>query len=318
MSVGPSELANELKTLRKGRGLQAPRLAEQVGPKLRALCGIGENENAASIREKLTKQIRILASGLPEDLRHVVTIALALQPDVQHQFLRERVQSLAEQQRRDVRTIRRRMDEGFDLLAEIAARPIEDRPHGTARGWYVERFEAILRLDKTSPETYERRRIVSDADGLDVLKPTQTQPRDRSQPDHDLNVEAHFGVTLLGKRKVTESRFAFELALPAPLDIGQKHEYGLIVRVPENQLMEPHYVLFPERRCDEFELRIRFDLDRLPSQIWRVDEVFHRDIDENRPTADLLTIDGVGEVHLSFRNLLPGHGYGAQWTAAQS
>jgi hypothetical protein len=150
-----------------------------------------------------------------------------------------------------------------------------------------------------------------------MLQPTQTQPRDRAQPDHDLNVEAHFGVTLLGKRKVTESRFAFDLGLPAPLGIGEKHEYGLIIRVPESQPMVPRYVLFPDRRCDEFELRIRFDLDRLPSQIWRVDEVFHRDIDENRPTADLLTIDGVGEVHLSFKNLLPGHGYGAQWTADQ-
>lgn len=318
MPVGPSELANELKTLRKGRGLQAPRLADQVGPMLRALCGIGENENAASIREKLTKQLRILASGLPEDLRHVVTTALALQPDVQHQFLRERVQSLAEEQRRDVRTIRRRMDEGFDLLAEIAARPIEDRPHGTARGWYVERFEAIMQLDKTSPVSYERRRIVAEADGLDMLKQSHTQPRDRSETEHDLNVEAHFGVTLLGKQKVTESRFAFELALPAPLGIGEKHEYGLIIRVPESQPMVPRYVLFPDRRCDEFELRIRFDLDRPPSQIWRVEEVFHRDIDENQPTADLLTIDGVGEVHLFFRDLLPGHGYGAQWTAHQN
>ncbi|HEY3606411.1 MAG TPA: hypothetical protein VGL06_02875 [Pseudonocardiaceae bacterium] len=313
MSIGSGELASELKTLRKGRGLQAPRLADQVGPMLRALCGIGENESAASIREKLTRQLLILASGLPEDLRHVVTTALALQPDVQHQFLRERVQSLAEQQRRDVRTIRRRMDEGFELLAEIAARPVEDQPQGTARGWYVERIEAIMRLDKTTPETYERRRIVSEADGLDMLQPTQTQPRNPADPEHDLNVEAHFGVRLLGKRKVTGSRFAFHLGLPEPLSIGQKHEYGLIIRVPPSQPMQPHYVMFPERRCDEFELRIRFDLDRLPNQIWRVEEVFHRDVDDNQPSANLLTIDGVGEVHLSFRNLLPGHGYGAQW-----
>jgi hypothetical protein len=313
VSIGPSELANELKTLRKGRGLQAPRLADQVGPMLRALCGIGENESAASIREKLTKQLRILASGLPEDLRHVVTTALALQPDVQHQFLRERVQSLAEQQRRDVRTIRRRMDEGFELLAEIAARPVEDQPHGTARGWYVERLETILRLDKPAPVAYERRRIVSEVDGLDMLKPTQTQPRSHTDPNPDLNVEAHFGVTLLGKYKVTDSRFAFELSLPAPLGLGQKHEYGLIIQVPDSQPMQPHYVVFPERRCDELELRIRFDPDRLPNQIWRVEEVFHRDVDDNQPTQDLLTIDGVGEVHLLFRNLLPGHGYGAQW-----
>lgn len=318
MSIGPGELANELKTLRKGRGLQAPRLAEQVGPMLRALCGIGENETAASIREKLTKQLRILASGLPEDLRHVVTTALALQADVQHQFLRERVQSLAEQQRRDVRTIRRRMDEGFELLAEIAARPVEDQPHGTARGWYVERFEAIMRLDKTPTESYERRRIVSEVEGLDVLQPTYTLPKPRPDSDLDLYVEAHFGVTLLGKHKKTGSRFAFELRLPGPLGISQKHEYGVIMRLPDSQPMRTHYVFFPERRCDEFELRIRFDLDRLPNQIWRVDEVFHRDVDDNQPTQDLLTIDQVGEVNLSFRNLLPGHGYGAQWIVNES
>jgi hypothetical protein len=146
-----------------------------------------------------------------------------------------------------------------------------------------------------------------------MLKPTHTQPRDRSDPNPDLNVEAHFGVTLQGKYKVTDSRFAFELGLPSPLGLGQKHEYGVIIRVPDSQPMQPHFVVFPERRCDEFELRIRFDLDRLPNQIWRVEEVFHRDIDDNEPTQDLLTIDGVGEVHLSFRNLLPGHGYGAQW-----
>ncbi len=314
MPIGPAELASELKTLRKGRGLQAPRLADQVGPQLRQLCGIGENETAASIREKLTKHLRILANGLPEDLRLVVMTALAMQADTQHQFLRERVQFLAEHQRRDVRTIRRRMDEGFELLAEIAARPSADQPRGIVLDWYTDRFEAILRMDKDTPESFERRRIVSERDDLETVQQSITLPRNGPDTvDHDLYCEPHFGVTLVGRHRKPGNRFAYDLGLPVPLMLGQKHEYGLIIRIPDTQQMRTHYVVFPDRRMDELELRIRFSLDGTPSMIWRVEEVFHREIDELQPRS-LLTVDRVGEVRLSFRHLLPGHGYGAQWT----
>lgn len=314
MPIGPTELASELKTLRKGRGLQAPRLAEQVGPMLRELCGIGDNENAASIREKLTRQLRILANGLPDDLRLVVTTALALQADAQHQFLRERVQSLAEQQRRDVRTIRRRMDEGFELLAEIAARPPADQPRGKVLGWYTERLEAIVRIDKEPAEYFERRRIVSEVDGLQTIQQSFTVPKNGpGSDDLDLQCEPHFGVALVGRHRKPASRFAFDFDLPLPLTLGQKHEYGLIWRVPDSRSMRTHYVIFPDRRCDELELRIRFATGRTPDLIWRVDEVFHREVDDPEP-GTLLVIDQVGEISLTFRNLLPGHGYGAQWT----
>ncbi|HEX4723048.1 MAG TPA: hypothetical protein VH333_11070 [Pseudonocardiaceae bacterium] len=318
MPIRPAELASELKTLRKGRGLQAPRLAEQVGPMLRELCGIGENESAASIREKLTKCLHILANGLPEDLRLVVTTALALQADTQHQFLRERVQSLAEHQRRDVRTIRRRMDEGFELLAEIAARPPADQPRGTVLGWYTERLEAILRLDKDSPECFERRLIVAEHDGLEIVQPSITIPRNSSAADdHDLYCEPMFGTTMVDRHRKPGNRFVYDLALPVPLGIGQKHEYGLIWRIPDSQEMRSHYVVFPDRRCDEFELRIRFGADRTPELLWRAEEVFHREIDDPQPEPQTpLAVDRVGEVHVSFRNLLPGHGYGVQWRNA--
>ena len=73
MPTGSTELANELKTLRKGRGLQAPKLTEQVGPLLLRLCGAGGTENSAAIREKLSERLRILSDRLPDDLRLAVT-----------------------------------------------------------------------------------------------------------------------------------------------------------------------------------------------------------------------------------------------------
>ena len=313
-----AELANELKTLRKGRGLQAPRLADQVGPLLRELAGITPNENTATIREKLARRLRILADSLPDDLRQVVTIALALHPDTQHQFLQERVQFLADQQKRDVRTIRRRMDEGFELLAEMATKPSGSKSGRPGLGWYIDRMEAILRMDKASPESFERRRITSEWDGLDVIRAAVTVPRyEHDQAElHKLDTEVYFGATMVASHQHGLHRFDYDLKLPSSLAIGEKHEYGIIQRIPDTQQMRTHYVFFPDRRCEEFELRIRFPLDGVPALIWRVQEVFHRDVDENHPTNDILTVDSAGEITLFFRNLLPGHGYGAQWHPA--
>jgi hypothetical protein len=316
--TGSAELANELKTLRKGRGLQAPKLADQVGPMLRELCGVGRTENAAAIREKLSARLRNLSDRLPEDLRQAVTIALALHPETQQQFLQERVQFLAELHKRDVRTIRRRMDEGFDLLAEIATKPSGSGGGGTGLGWYIERVEYTLRMDKPSRECFERRTIVAEWDGLDRIQGTTTLPReqDHTGDQHDMNFELYFGAILTSTYKKSENRFAYELELPTPLAIGERHEYGLVTRLPEDQPMRTHYVFFPDRRCEEFRLRIRFDLAKAPATIWQVAEVFHRDVDDVRPTETLLTVDKVGEVNLSFQNLLPGHGYGVQWLPA--
>src|SRR5690349_4652961 len=88
---GAAELANELKMLRKGRGLQTPKLSDQVGPMLRQLCGITGTESAATLREKLSERLRNLADALPDDLRLAVTVALAIHQDTQQQFLQDRV-----------------------------------------------------------------------------------------------------------------------------------------------------------------------------------------------------------------------------------
>lgn len=315
MLTGSAELANELKTLRKGRGLQAPKLADQVGPMLRELCGVGRNENAAAIREKLSARLRNLSDRLPDDLRLAVTIALALHPDTQQQFLQDRVQFLADLQKRDVRTIRRRMDEGFDLLAEMATKPSESTGGGSGQAWYIQRMEAILRLDKLSPECFERRTIVAEWEGLEKIQAMLTLPKDQDDTgeQHDLNAELYFGATLANTYRKTVNRFALELDLPKPLGIGERHEYGIVWRVPDDQPMRTHYVFFPDRRCEEFQLRIRFDAKQVPSTIWQVEEVFHRDVDDKRPTEAILHVDGAAELNLTFNQLLPGHGYGAQW-----
>lgn len=314
-----AELTNELKILRKGRGLQTPKLIEQVGPMLRQLCGIASTDGSAMVREKLTDRLRILSDQLPDDLRLTVMIALALQPDTQQQFLQDRVQFLAGVQKRDVRTIRRRMDDGFELLAEIAMKAPETGARGSGFAWYIDRVESILRLDKQTPECFERRTIVAERDGLDTVQAMITVPRDtdrRAPGEQDLQPELYFGATLLRRQRKHEQRFVYDLGLPRPLMAGDRHEYGMIFRIPPDQPMRDHYVLFPDRRCEEFRLRIRFDQAGLPAKLWRVVEAFHRDVDDRTPTEPLLSVDRIGEITLTFHGLLPGHGYGAQWLSA--
>lgn len=318
MSSGSAELENELKILRRGRGLYAPRLAEQVGPRLRALCGIGGTENSAEIRERLTERLRILVDELPKDLQLAVNVALALHPETQQQFLQDRIQFLADLQKRDVRTIRRRMDEGFHLLAENATQPAPQVQRDSGLGWHIGRLEAVLRMDKKSPECFTRRVIVAERNGLDRIQDMITLPRDQHWPGdrHELHAELYFGATLLSVERTSSNRFAFELGLPEPMAIGQRHEYGMVMRVPDDQPMRNHYVFFPDRECEEFQLRVRFAPDRLPAQIWRVADVFHRDVDDDRPTETILSTDRAGEINLTFQQLRPGRGYGVQWRPA--
>ncbi len=322
MAASATELLEELKALRKGRGVHASKLGEHVGPGLRELCGITAADSEESIRRKLTSRLGALVQTLPDDLGLAVQAAVGLHPAAQQPFLGDRVQWLAEQLHRDRRTARRRLDDGLVRLAQAAAGPTNVPPPPVARtedDWYVADFYALLRLDQPSPEAIERRGIVAARDGIGIIDALITLPRDPTDRTgaHDLQMEVLYGATLVGKEHDADSRFRFVLQLPTMLRAGERHEYGVLFRVPHNQAMRNHYVFTSTRRCDQFDLRIRFDPDRRPEQVWRVHEVFHRAID-GPPSGERLALDPAGELHLRFAGLKPGFGYGAQWTEPPS
>ena len=317
------ELLAELKTLRKGRGVNTARIADQVGPRLRALVGVTPEDPAGTIRQKLTRTLTGLADPLPKDLSLAARAALALHPEAQQPFLAERVQWLAERLDRDVRTARRRVDLGLQAMAErseTAAVPPSGPPPSDADLYYFREFRAVLRLDQPAPEAIEQRVAVSTVDGLDQLEALITIPRDRQDRPRaqDLLVEALFGVTVASRERVTPSRFRYVLQLPRPLAAGEAYEYALLFRLPPDQPMRNHYVYAPTRRCDLFDLRVRFDPARVPPEVWRVDRGYVRDLDEDDAPRELVEVDRAGELHLQFQQLRPGLGYGAGWRPAPS
>lgn len=315
MPTAAATIAAELRLLRKGRGVYAHDLAERVGPALREVCGIS-GDDPVEIRTKLVERLARLGDGLPDDLRIAVAGALALDPEARHHFLKDRVRWVATQIARDDRTARRRVDEGIARIAEVAAGPGNAvPPPRSGESWYIDRFDALLRMDRPEPEAFERRRIVAEEDGLHEIVVAMSLPREGGDESRsrDLLVEILYGGVRLRRERASASEFRFVMELPVPLRSGEHHEYGLRFRIPPSQPMRPHYVFVPSRRCDTFDLRVRFDQDHPPNLVWRVSDAFHRAIDDAEPTDDLLNVDAAGEVRVRFHGLSTALGYGVQW-----
>ena len=313
-----AKLIAELKTLRKGRGVFVAQIGDRVGPALRALSGVADDANTAELRRRLGDRLERLASALPDDLRVAALVALGLHPDARLPFYQERIRWLAEYLQRDERTARRRADEAIEQLAEIAAAPgappNADLPNG-ADDWYVDELRCMMVLDRAVPETFEYRKVTAIRDDVRELELSFTLPRDPGVPNapHDLVAEVVYGGTLVRLPRQSASRFSFALELPTPLKRYESAEFVLRYYLPPGQPMRPHYVLVARRRCDVFDLRVRFDRERPPRRVWQVAEAFHRDLDEGAARGQDLSLDAAGEIHLKFRNLRPALSYGAQW-----
>jgi hypothetical protein len=101
--------------------------------------------------------------------------------------------------------------------------------------------------------------------------------------------------------------------LPTALRAGEKHEYGVRFTAFPRALTRPFYVLTPLQPCERFTVRVRFGED-MPNQVWHIDGIPPRAIDDFEPQNGLLTPDKIGEVALEFTQRHQGLSYGIRWT----
>lgn len=303
-------LLDELLNLRKGRGVNAPDL--RISAALRDLSGIEPDDSPGVARRKLVDRLGQLAGLLPSDLGLAARVALAIEPEAQQRFLTDRTVWLAKKIDRDTRTARRRMDEALQLLADLdtdaaAVAPPPER-HYIAEHW------ALVRLDRPTRDTYERRVIVSNVDGLSEIDTVLTLPQVEasSGPPPNLEMEVLYGASVVEQVREAETRFRYRLRLSSPIDAGQSHEYSVLYRIPPGQFIRPHYVFIPHLRCNEVTLRVRFSADRLPADVRRVEAGYLRDLD-GEMAGDPITLNGAAELALTFTRLVTGMAYGARW-----
>lgn len=306
--------AYEIGALHKGRGLQAGDLDARLGPLLRELAGTAD---AAVRRQALTAEISRLAARLPDDYRVAIEASLALSAEtIEEPRFTQRASWLAEKIDRDIRTAQRRVREAEWRLAELVATELRRR-RGRAPvapdGWYVSELRAILRLGGDVIESEETRRIVSTREDLTEVMAWLYLPSDANQPGGDLRAEIRYGGRLLRKEQPSRNRFNHMVQLPRPLQPGEEHEFGLILHVPRHMLKLPHYLVTPECQVNQADLTVRFDPERLPRWIRRVDGETVRTFEDLHPAGDLLVPDAAGEVHQEFRDLSLYLGYGIQW-----
>jgi hypothetical protein len=325
-------IAAELKALRKGRGLRGD-VAERVGPLLCELAtGLAPRPgrgpaagagNGAEVRRALAGKLVVLAELLPDDLGLAILAALALHDATRNmQTYERRREWLAEQIRRVPRTAERRINRAQDQFAQEIAAELKvqrSRPPRVddADKWYIEHFTALFKLDGEHPEAIERRRIRSKVDGLSELTIAFDVPVDAGEPRLPLHLEAISGGELDIVENTARTRTRYVIRLPRPLNADETHEVATRVRVlDDDRPMRDYYVLRPERRYDNFDLRVRFAPGRLPAWVRRVadeDVHFYNTYSDEPPADQRVSVDLYGEATQAFSGLRAHYGYGLQW-----
>ncbi len=191
-------------------------------------------------------------------------------------------------------------------------------PAHAPEGWYVASFSALLRLDGPQVEAVEHRVIVATTGNLRELATSISVPRhpDDAGAGHRIEAELLYGGSLELREQPYESYFRHVISLAKPLQVGERHEYELLLRVPPGQPMAPHYVYVPFSRSDYFELRVRFNPARLPQAIWVLPGTPPAVIYDRTVGGELVEPDRFGEVRVEFRDLQLGRGYGLRWQDA--
>jgi hypothetical protein len=306
---GQIELVQELKTLRKGRALFAGSIEDRVGPSLRAACGITDGDGLLAIRQKVATRLTELSDQLPDDLRLVTRAAFAIEVEARHPLYQERVRWAAMRSDRDPRTVRRRVDEAINQMAELAASGAPDTRAVAAIGhWHTTELRLAVALDRPEPEVLEQRRIVADKDGVRELDLAVSLPVTR----RDLEVTVFYGGTLKDRGMESSDRVGFTLLLPKALSRGEPYDFAMRFRLPT---VRPHMVCVPRHPCDLFDLRVRFPRNRVPPRVWTLQGIFQRDITDPTCQAIQHKVDSTGELHMRFLHLTPGLAYGARWEA---
>jgi hypothetical protein len=317
-------LGDELSRLRRGRGIMASDLQERVGPTIRALASIDPAESQEEARRRLYAFLNKLAGNLPEDLRLAFSACLALDEDVQHRFLDERVRWLADKLQRDVRTARRRVDEAISLAeASAGAQASEANDYMPGR-WYLAQVRTLLRLDGEQPTAIEERTVVANVNGLTefvistgIPRPASADPRHGSLSDthkQRLELSVIHGGSLCRREQPAASYFRYFIQFPRPLDQGESHEVAVAVTIPSGQAFNPRYTHQPLHRCDEFDLRIRFGSRNLPARVWNIVGLPRGMVDDFADPDALVRPDAAGDIHLRYQYLRTGLAYGARWS----
>lgn len=312
--ITADSLDAELALLRRGHGI-AGADADKLGPALRRLAGVSDDTPTFFVRSAVLKLLLPVIDRLPRN-DAVVAQAMYGLDDLAGPRLSERLLIVADRLSVSERTVNRFARRVNREIAErLSAGSAADPDSDEVPTWHVTEMSALVRLDGPAPIVIERRRIIAERDGLEQVEMRASLPRriHREGRAGELFFDVIQGAQLLTSERLSDSHYRYTLGLPRPLAAGETHEYATSLSVLTADDMRPYYVFTPLWRCERFDVRLRFDPQNLPQQVTLIEGVPPRVLDDEVFQGKSLTVDAVGETHVSFDQPRLGFSYGISW-----
>lgn len=308
-----TELVRELRGLRRGRGVQAVDISSRLGPRLRELCQVTDHDDDHDIRRKLTRTFTSLANCLPPDLRTCFLAAFGLPPEKGLPFYIARLEWAGTQVHREIRTVRRRVDQAIVRVAQLAVQRRDASRPGADPGWYTTDLGVSAALTPEGLEVFEFRRIIAERDGIGAISAYWTAGAgDTPLLVDDLMIDVLHGGQLADRGLAAANRIRLRVSFPVTLNRGQVYDIALRIRTPAAWPVAAHYVHVPFQRCDRFQLDFAFRTAP-PDVVAVLDGILPGDVDDELVPHRPVVTSAENEIHAEFTDLTPYLAYGIRW-----
>lgn len=316
MNFNIDGLDQELTAFCKGKGARGDSVVERMGSQLRSVCGISVLDKDGTARRKLWRWFDSMTREYAAERRTILSVRLGVHPEADYDTLGRRDGWLAERLHCGKRTVQRRADEALKHLARDAAAVGRAAAAAAEVGYVVEALKVEVVFDGNQIKVIGYRKIRATRIRLDVICWRFGLPRSPLvlEQELDLDIKVVEGGRLLGyeRHRGEGDVIVCRLEPRKPIQKDETYEFKVVYVLPSEQPM-PHYVVQPATAFESFDLRVRFDPSQLPSRVWRVDGVGHREIDVCPSSERVLTLGPSGELEVSFHEFDRGGSYGLAW-----
>jgi len=276
---------------------------------LRTILDVDDTTREDEARTRLVSLLRGEASALPDDLCALVEASFGISDS--RPLLHDRLLAVGEVLQRDERTLRRRLSESDELLADRMALRFGARQGLTIPGWHWSSYRLEVDVADDRPSFLSTRTLVPSIAGLSSFEEIVSIPQ--VGDSESLGVEAVAGCTYLGRDPLSGSSWRLLFALPRALAAGEPHETVVRFTWPGRDWIQPVAAFVPMRRVERFEISVDFGQPRSCTKAWILDGVLPTSF-ADPPVAQDLVPDEVAEAR--FNDLVIGHAYGIAWTWA--
>lgn len=316
MELDKTRLMREIIALRVGAAARDPALLEQLGPQLRRLCEITDQDPPRQIVLKLRSTIeRVLSDRL--ELRIILLAVLGLHPEAPYDAPPMRLRWAAGKLHLGCeRTAYRRANEAIRVFAHLAAATAQASPETAWPGFTLKSFRGEITLIGDRPKFIQRREIVVTAEELPTIPGAFAilEPPPGYEPT-TFDITVTIGGTRWYDIRRRGCKVEYWVKPWRTLRHGETHVFEVEFSLPDGRLVAPHNILTPLTTAHASEMVVTFDPTHLPAKVWRVNGVMRVDVD-HCPSDNPDRLDPSGRIRAAFPRMQQGWSYGIAWSWA--